>query len=294
MLAIFWLHALACTAFAEPDGIDSKMAYSCPHNPLAIGVARVVEIDTTTAPKFGSRQYDLYDFLADGEIVLTFDDGPSTQYTERILDVLAQHCTRATFFVLGRSAIMNPQIVNDIVFHGHTLGSHTWSHADLSRRSADRAIDEVEMGFSALKIISKSEVAPFFRYPYLQESPLLKDYMALRKISVFSIDVNSADYKIKNSEQLIRNTLKRLRKKGKGIILLHDIQPVTANALPKLLKRLKSEGYKVVHLTPRYGLKTLPYFDLKVKAKMGKPSIALGKAPPISNIVRTLFDARSR
>ena len=79
-------------------------AKDCPGNPDPLGVSRVVEIDTTGGPGFGFQHYKLYDFLNPKEVVLTFDDGPLPPYTNRVLDVLAEHCVKANYFLVGRMA----------------------------------------------------------------------------------------------------------------------------------------------------------------------------------------------
>src|SRR5690606_39611341 len=81
----------------------------CSPNSNAIGVSRIVEIDTTFGPRFGGLQYRENDgFLKDGEVVLTFDDGPSRRHTPAVLAALDAHCTKATFFIVGRMAVSNP------------------------------------------------------------------------------------------------------------------------------------------------------------------------------------------
>jgi peptidoglycan/xylan/chitin deacetylase (PgdA/CDA1 family) len=118
----------------------------CPGNPEALGVARVVEIDTTGGPGFGFEHFKAYDFLRDGEVVLTFDDGPWPGNTPAVLRALAEQCTKAIFFPIGKHAIWHPEILKQVAAAGHTIGSHTWSHADLSKLTPDQAKEEIEKG----------------------------------------------------------------------------------------------------------------------------------------------------
>src|SRR5882724_1726915 len=124
-------------------------------NPNAMGVSRVVEIDTGGGPGFGSQHFKTYDFLRDHEVALTFDDGPWPGNTQAVLKALADQCLRATFFPIGKHASYHPEILKQVVAAGHTVGSHTWSHADLQaamkKGGQDAAIEEIEKGASAVR-----------------------------------------------------------------------------------------------------------------------------------------------
>src|SRR5262245_28201006 len=98
---------------------------ACTPGPDALGVSRVAEIDTRAGPRF-VFQYKEQDILADGEVVLTFDDGPLRVYTKPVLEALAAHCTKATFFLVGRMAVADPEMVREYARLGHTVGIHTW------------------------------------------------------------------------------------------------------------------------------------------------------------------------
>ena len=122
---------------------------ACPPGPNALGVSRVAEIDTSSGPRFGF-QYKEQDVLADGEVVLTFDDGPLRPYSRPVLEALAAHCTKATFFVVGRMAVADPEMVREYARLGHTIGIHTWSHANLYSITPLKARTEIELGFSVV------------------------------------------------------------------------------------------------------------------------------------------------
>src|SRR5690606_31167052 len=140
-------------------------------NPNALGVARTVEIDTTGGPGFGMDHYKAYDFLQPKEVVLTFDDGPQVNTTKAIADALDAECTKAIFFSLGKMAIGLPEIIRDVARRGHTIGTHTWSHQDLRKKSDQEAKDEIEKGISGVRRAVGGPISPFFRYPYLRDSP---------------------------------------------------------------------------------------------------------------------------
>jgi peptidoglycan/xylan/chitin deacetylase (PgdA/CDA1 family) len=279
----------AATPAAVPPATSpspSVSAAGCT-NPDALGVARTVEIDTTGGPGFGLEQYKAYDFLEPKEVVLTFDDGPQVRTTKAILDALAAQCTKAIFFSIGKMAIGMPEIIREVVKAGHTVGTHTWSHADIRKKPEQEGKDEIEKGISGVRRAVGGPIAPFFRYPYLRDSPASLAHLASRNIAIFSMDVDSFDFKPQTPEHLVKSIMDKLDKKGKGIILMHDIQPHTAKALPTLLAQLKAGGYKVVHMKPAAELKTLADYDALIEKDVkGLP--ATGSERPVSSIVRTV------
>jgi peptidoglycan/xylan/chitin deacetylase (PgdA/CDA1 family) len=233
--------------------------------PGGMGLTRVVEIDTTGGPGFGFEHFKQYDFLRDKEVVLTFDDGPWPQNTPAVLKALADNCLKATFFEIGEHAMWHPEIAKQVAAAGNTIGSHTWSHKDLSKKpyadDIDLAKQEIEMGVSAVHAAVAGPIAPFFRFPALQHPPELLSYLAERNIASFSADFDSLDFKIRKPEQVIHSVMTKLEKYGKGIILMHDFQKATAEAMPELLRQLKAGGYKVVHLVPHAPVTTIAKYD---------------------------------
>jgi peptidoglycan/xylan/chitin deacetylase (PgdA/CDA1 family) len=136
---------------APPGPSPAPTAAACA-NANGLGIARTVEIDTTGAPGFGFEHYKAYDFLEPKEVVLTFDDGPQGyNRTESVLAALARHCTKATFFSIGKMALGLPEIIREVAKAGHTIGTHTWSHIDARKLKTDKeAIEEIERGISAV------------------------------------------------------------------------------------------------------------------------------------------------
>jgi peptidoglycan-N-acetylglucosamine deacetylase len=241
-----------------------------------LGVSRTVEIDTTTGPKFGFQYQDAASFLNEGEVVLTFDDGPLRAYTRPVLEALAAQCTKATFFVVGRMAVADPEMVKEYARRGHTVGTHTWSHANLAHLSAPKARAEIEMGFSAVQNAMGKPIAPFFRFPYLSYSSSMAAHLQNRHIATFSIDVDSKDYRTRDPGSVHRLIMGGLARSKKGILLFHDIQPSTARALPALLADLRAKGYRVVHMRPKAPVATVAEFDSAVQSAAEKRSTAAG------------------
>jgi peptidoglycan/xylan/chitin deacetylase (PgdA/CDA1 family) len=161
--------AVALAVFAEPTTVLAQGS-SCAGNPNAIGVARTVEIDTSGGPGFGFEHFRQHDFLDQGEVVLTFDDGPWPQRTPAVLQALAAHCTRAIFFPIGKHATYEPGILKQVAAAGHSVGSHTWSHQNLAARSVQEGKDEIEKGISAVAWAAGGPTAPFFPLPSAETS----------------------------------------------------------------------------------------------------------------------------
>jgi len=255
-------------------------------NPDALGVSRTVVIDTTGGPGFGFLQYKQFDFLTDKEVVLTFDDGPWPT-TPAVLKALADECAKAVFFPIGLHTTYHPDILKQVAAAGHTIGSHTWSHAHLDSKklTEQQAKDEIEKGFSAVKMALGAAPSPFFRFPALAHTQATLGYLGSRNIAMFSVDIDSLDFKSSSSDQVIQTVMTKLDKQGKGIILMHDLQKHTAQALPTLLRRLKAGGYKIVEMKAKEKLETLPDYDALLVKDLKVPAVS---ARPLSSVVQTV------
>jgi peptidoglycan/xylan/chitin deacetylase (PgdA/CDA1 family) len=259
-------------------------------NPNALGISRVVEIDTTGGPGFGFEHFKQLDFLRDHEVVLTFDDGPWPENTPSVLKTLANECTTGIFFPIGKHATYYPEILKQVLAAGHTIGSHTWSHATLTNKklTEDQRKEEIEKGFSAVKwALGGVSPSPFFRFPALQHPPEMVTYLGTRNIAMFSCDLDSFDFKARNAQQVIDVTMKKLDKLGKGIILMHDFHKHTAEALPDLLQKLKASGYKVVKMIAKAPVETLPQYDDEVIKDAKLPTLS---SRPVSSVVQTISE----
>lgn len=252
--------APAAAASSQPP----QPARAACNNPNALGVGRTVEIDTTGGPGFGFEHFKELDFLKDHEVVLTFDDGPWTENTPAILKALADECTTGIFFEIGKHATYYPEIAKQVYAAGHTIGTHTWSHADLTSKKLtdDQRKDEIEKGISAVKwALGGVSPSAFFRFPDLRHPPEMVTYLGTRNVAIFSCDLDSFDFKARNAKQVEDVIFKKLTKQGKGIILMHDFHKHTAEALPSILRRLKTEGYKVVAMRAKAPVQSLPQYD---------------------------------
>jgi peptidoglycan/xylan/chitin deacetylase (PgdA/CDA1 family) len=277
----------AAAAPAPPPAVAPAKALCA--NPDALGIGRVVEIDTTGGPGFGFEHFKQLDFLRDKEVVLTFDDGPWPLNTPSVLKTLAEECTTGIFFPIGKHSTYYPEILKQVAAAGHTIGSHTWSHATLTNKkmSEDQRKEEIEKGFSAVKWALGASPSPFFRFPALQHPPEMVTYLGTRNIAMFSCDLDSFDFKARNPQQVIDVTMKKLDKLGKGIILMHDFHKHTAEALPALLRKLKAGGYKVVQMKAKAPVETIAQYDEEVLKDAKLPTVS---SRPVSSVVQTISE----
>jgi peptidoglycan/xylan/chitin deacetylase (PgdA/CDA1 family) len=284
----------AAVAAQSPAPAPAPSSTSIPqcNNPNAIGLSRVVQIDTTGGPAFGTEHFKQYDFLRDKEVVLTFDDGPWPENTPAVLKALTDNCVKATFFEIGEHATWRPDLTKQLVAAGMTVGSHTWSHKDLAKnpyaKDIEQAKQEIEMGVSAVHMAADAPIAPFFRFPDLQQPADLITYLGTRNIATFSTDIDSFDFKIHKPDDVIKSVLTKLQKNGKGIVLMHDFQKGTGEAMPQLLAQLKANGYKIVHMVPAGPVTTLSKYDDMVKAQDKFSST--NNTRPESSVVKTISE----
>jgi peptidoglycan/xylan/chitin deacetylase (PgdA/CDA1 family) len=201
----------------------------------------------------------------------------------------ADQCLKATFFPIGKHATYYPEALKQVVAAGHTVGSHTWSHADLEavmkKSGPGAAKEEIEKGASAVHMMAGAPIAPFFRFPDLRHPPEMLTYLGERNIASFSTDIDSWDFKIKKPEELIKSLMGKLQKQGKAIILMHDFQKVTTIALPQILGQLRKNGFKVVQMVPKTTLTTLPQYDEAVLKENKLPTLS---NRPTDAVVRTI------
>jgi peptidoglycan/xylan/chitin deacetylase (PgdA/CDA1 family) len=243
---LFFLAAAGGPVLASPD--------ACPGNPDALGTSRVLTISPSEYNQIGRMQYKQTLPLNDHEVVITFDDGPLPPYTNIILDTLASQCVKATYFLVGRMAHAYPSMVRRIYNEGHTIGTHSQDHPlAFGRLPLKRIKYEVDGGIASVDaaIGDPKAVAPFFRIPGLSRSKIADKFLVSQSLVTWSADVVADDwFRHIAAQTIVQRALQRLEAKGRGILLLHDIHPATALALPTLLKELKTHGFHVVQVVP--------------------------------------------
>ena len=160
-----------------------------------------------------------------GEVALTFDDGPNDAATPELLEVLARHGVRATFFAIGDFARARPEIVRQVVAAGHLLGNHTMGHPRLSTQTAARVRRELAECNAVLEQIT-GEAVKFFRPPYGARRPAV--LRAARELGLVPVlwNVTGHDWKPIGVERILGNLesgIARNRRRGRGSnLLLHD------------------------------------------------------------------------
>ena len=247
--------------FAEIEAGGSVNVDACVGDTTHLGVSRTIEIDPAAGNDIGGDIRGAQQLLNDGEVVLTFDDGPLRSVTKPILKALADQCTKATFFMVGQMALADPAMVQEVAAAGHTVGTHTWSHKNLRAVSLAKSQQEIEASISTVSQAKGTPVAPLFRFPYLNGTKQTSDYLKGRNIGAIWVDVDSKDYLTRSPKVVQQRVLSQLAKTKKGIILMHDIHAWTAAMLPDLLKELQQRGFKVVHFVPKGQIETIASYD---------------------------------
>jgi peptidoglycan/xylan/chitin deacetylase (PgdA/CDA1 family) len=158
---------------------------------------------------------------------------------------------KATFFLVGEMATNYPDVVRKIEAAGHTIGTHTQSHPLWFHKVPPaRAEEEISRGIASVAAALGEPPAPFFRIPGLRRSDTIEQYLASQKLMTWSADFLADDWTNISPAQVYARALRRIEANGKGILLLHDIQARTVEALPALLHELKRRGYHIVHVVP--------------------------------------------
>ena len=181
-------------------------------------------------------------------VTLTFDDGPAPPFTERILDVLAEHGIRATFFLCGKNVERHPEIARRIVREGHVIGNHTYSHPFLFARSRRFMAGEIDRAQEAIERITGVRPA-LFRPPYGVRWFGLMPVLRERGLQMVMWSAMGFDWKYKT--QAIVDAIRRRLQPG-AVILLHDgheqpppagiDQSSTVEALPAIIEAVTRSG----------------------------------------------------
>nr|WP_315986579.1 glycosyltransferase [Streptomyces sp. ms191] len=199
--------------------------------------------------------------IPDRTVVLSFDDGPSPEWTPKILDVLAARGIRADFFVTGAMTTRNPELIRQIVAGGHELGVHTFTHPDLVYQS--RARISWEMAQTQLALAGVAGVhSALFRPPYSSDASALDDwnypvikYLGARGYLTAFIDRDTDDWKRPGVEEIVQAAMPS--KPGAGaLILLHDAggdRTQTIDALVQIIDRLQAQGYRFTTISEALG-----------------------------------------
>src|SRR5216684_8078931 len=277
------LCSVACVTAPTASAAD------CPGHPDALGTSRTLVVDPREHPRIGTMQYAETLPLEDHEVVLTFDDGPLPRNSNQVLDILASQCVKATFFAIGRMAQAYPEGVRKLRDAGHSIGTHTQDHPlDMKRMPVERVRQEIDEGIASVKAAlgDDAALAPFFRIPGLSRADGVEDYLASEGIQIWSADFLADDWRHISSSRVYDNAMKRLEDKGRGILLLHDIQARTVAALPRILHELKTRGYRIVHVVPATAERpATPTEPQQWQLHPPSETVAISRWPKIPNFV---------
>jgi len=186
------------------------------------------------------------------QLALTFDDGPNDPHTLAILEILAKHGVRATFFVIGRFAKEKPEIAREVNRAGHVVGNHTYSHPNLLLRSQAELQRQIRDCERAYEDAVGGKLAPLFRPPYGARRPAV--LRTLRRLNLAPVmwSVSARDWQLKSGAEIERTVASQVR--GGDVILMHDgshthmgaDRGATVEATERLISRYRSEGYRFV------------------------------------------------
>lgn len=241
MTYFFVTAASPFAAFAQTDTLDQTCA------PEALGTSRILRLNREFVG-YGREQYGQLP-LQKGEIVLTFDDGPLPETLDRVLKTLAEECVKATFYMTGANLSKHPELGQRIVQAGHTAGLHSFAHPHLGSMPVTEQISDLEAGLKTFTEVFGHEPATY-RFPFLAETPTILAMLKERKITIASMDLGIQDYWPNDMQPsaLVARLVEQLDRTSGGILLMHDANGPTADALPDLLRTIKEKGYRVVHL----------------------------------------------
>ncbi len=205
-------------------------------------------------------------------IALTFDDGPSAKLTPKLLDLLAAHHIKATFFLIGENVAEYPEIVAREEREGHEVANHSWSHPKFWKMSDESVRSQIRRTDDSIR--SAAGVSPtLLRPPYGSITPRQKKWINQEfgyKIALW--DVDPLDWKRPGSGVVCNRIVKNTR--AGSIVLAHDIHPGTIDAMPCVLNQLEAKGFKFVTVSELLAMET------PLPPKPSPPPKAAGAKPP--------------
>src|SRR5205807_4802420 len=187
-------------------------------------------------------------------VAMTFDDGPSAKLTPKLLDLLAAHHIKATFFLIGQNVAENPDIVAREVREGHEIANHSWSHPNLAKMSDDRVRDQLHKTEDAIRSASGNRPT-LLRPPYGSITVRQKKWINQEfgyKIVLW--DVDQLDWRRPGPNVVCNRIIKNTR--AGSIVLAHDIHPGTIEAMPCVLNQLEAKGFKFVTVSELIAMET--------------------------------------
>ena len=194
-------------------------------------------------------------------VALTFDDGPGPD-TPKLLDTLKAENVPATFLLVGKAVATYPDTVAREFKEGHSLGVHTWNHPQLTKIPDDKIVNEITSTADAIKKAAPDAKLTFTRPPYGAFNPRVISVLKSLNHAALIWDVDTLDWKHRDPNAVLAQ-IQQQTKPG-SIILMHDIHPTSVQAVPEIIKYLRSQGFTMVTVPELFGGSLTPgkiYFD---------------------------------
>lgn len=194
-------------------------------------------------------------------VALTFDDGPGPD-TPKLLDTLKAENVPATFLLVGKAVATYPDTVAREFKEGHSLGVHTWNHPQLTKLPDDKIVNEITSTADAIKKAAPDAKITFTRPPYGAFNPRVISVLKSLNHAALIWDVDTLDWKHRDPNAVL-SQVQQQTKPG-SVILMHDIHPTSIQAVPEIIKYLRSQGFTMVTVPELFGGSLTPgkiYFD---------------------------------
>ena len=212
---------------------------------------------------------------------MTFDDGPSATLTPKLLDILAAHHIKATFFVLGEMVAEHPEILARAAREGHEIASHSWSHPNFAKMSQESIRSQLQRTDDEIKSATGKRPT-LFRPPYGSITERQKRWIHDEfGYDIILWDVDPLDWK-RPGPAVVRNRILKETRPG-SIVLSHDIHPGTIEAMPSTFDELEAKGFKFVTVSELLGMATPVTPHPKAEPAEKTPAKAAPSAVPTSS-----------
>lgn len=212
-------------------------------------------------------------------IALTFDDGPSPQYTEKVLAVLDKEKVKATFFMIGRKIVAQPELLDLAIADGQEIGNHTYYHSRLNWLTETKLLDEIKLtsqivsGYTYGKVRLKLFRPPHGFLPRSKSAAIQKAGYTIVMWSVNADDFYHTSRGVRSPTSIALRVLGRIH--GGDIILMHDDSQQTVDSLSYIIKSLKRKGYQFVTVS-------------ELLRRGGRYQLALKKKPIVKDEVSVI------
>lgn len=223
------------------------------HDFLVVSEFNSDEMVQTTLPKIRDKEQ----FKDKKLIALTFDDGPSYAKTQKLIDELDKRNARVSFFMLGEHAIKQNDLVKEIYLRGHTIGSHTYDHKQLTKLDDEQLTYEINYTNEILENIIGEKVK-YLRPPYGSYN---KDILNKVDMSFILWNVDVEDWKLKDSKKISQYIIEHA--KDGDIILLHDIHSETIEGVLMAIDELQNDNFAFVSIN-----ELLNYKDIQLETNV--------------------------